>query len=411
MRVLAYLLVLLLGVDGAPAARVGSTALAPPPPVWKTLPPSRGDDELLAAAKREGLFAPWSLTGDGGAATAAGFESFSDFRAVVWGKKILVIGDSIQMNFFITANNLWRGKLPDSSWGNTKHPKLHLNRANYFARARVQSKWGHHASPFYSLNIEAEGKTRVGRCVQDIEPRITKRALRNWKDDPMTTDQDVVDSITKNFKYYTAGTLFQFAYMTLDDENSCFRDYLMEFDYVIFGAEVHDLQESEKFYRYNERKERYLALAKEMLAALKQGWDGKYRTLVENKLVWVSGVTWGSKTPAHFRKAQQDPDLDVKVKNAVTSAGVLYVDQLEATGVCTWRNCTVEDNHYSRFVNRQKVLRTFARVRDRQKAKRLSRADNSGFDRTNRASSVSVGGDKSVLLQGTTRRSHLRVGV
>ena len=216
----------------------------------------------------------------------------------------------------------------------------------------------HHVILTYATLYSAPGKQRV-----------TARALRNWKDDPTTTDEDVLDSFGKNDRYYTVGTLFQFAHMMLDEHNSCFRDYLMGFDLVVFGAEVHDLQESERMYPYAERKARYLALAKAMLGGLQGRWGGKYRRLLADKLVWVSGISFPHKTPAHYRKAQQAPELDVKVKRAVTAAGVLYIDQLNATALCTWKNCTTEDNHFSRFVNRQKVLRTFAEVRDREAAR------------------------------------------
>ena len=144
---------------------------------WMTLPPSRGDDRLLAAAKRDGLYAPWSLpspppdhatttNNNNNPVTAAGFTSFAAFRDAVRGKRILIVGDSIQMNFFISANNLWRGQLPNTSVGNTHNPKLHKNRAEYWQLAVEQAKCVHHASPFYALHAEVSENTNFGRCIQ-----------------------------------------------------------------------------------------------------------------------------------------------------------------------------------------------------------------------------------------------------
>ena len=144
---------------------------------WMTLAPSRGDDRLLAAAKRDGLYVPWSLppppdhatTTNNNPATAAGFTSFAAFRDAVRDKRILIIGDSIQMNFFISANNLWRGQLPNTSVGNTHNPKLHMNREDYWQIAVEQAKCGHHASPFYALHAEVSENANFGRCVKDIK--------------------------------------------------------------------------------------------------------------------------------------------------------------------------------------------------------------------------------------------------
>ena len=112
---------------------------------------------------------------------------------------------------------------------------------------------------------------------------------------------------------------------------------------------VHDVRLQEQWVSFDRRFEQYRKSLDYVLDSL----DMCY---VSNTL-WVGMKSYNNTgTPQGFVDAQYDESLEGYFRQAVEHHNKSWIDHLALTGSCVWKNCSVEDHHHSRFVNRVKAL-------------------------------------------------------
>mgnify|MGYP000906261695 CR=1 FL=1 len=269
---------------------------------WITSQPHLSDSGMVRKIKESGYYSGWGIP----------ITGIEDVQSVFRQRNVLFIGDSYLQNIMIELTDLYFGNVENTSTSNpvkingTKL-KLHPSRSNYLLDA-LNSLDLHNVSLHYmgkysdTCGIPRHGGYYISKLSQILN------AVRH---------------------------------------SDCFIKWLRQFDVIVCDVYVHEwVLPSLVFPR-----EMYPTKLDECLQLLPPD--------IKKKLIWISPKSYkNTNTPLKYLKRQSPPtSLVTETLRVLKHNHVRHVDFYTPTLACTWKNCTVEDHHHSRFVARSVAMK------------------------------------------------------
>ena len=271
-----------------------------PESFWMTGPHGSSSSDTITLESRlksGGYFQPWGIP----------FSSFAAVPQAINRRKILLVGDSYLMNFFIEIIDLWSGIASNTSTANIKIGNNKPERIRYgFVKQAAQTAEEQHIPiKYFGLARDAH----MHRCV------------------PWVREYGIATLVNLNTSM----------------GKRCFQSYLRQYDTIISDVYIHDVASP------NMTRDMYPRMLRMFVQSIPDD--------IKQKMLWIGpkGDTITSKIPRN-RKCGATETINSAVRAIMGSAGITFVDMYALTKTCKWQNCTVSDGHHSRMVLRVLVL-------------------------------------------------------
>lgn len=299
----------------------------------QSIEPDTGD--LEAILYTTGFYVPWGVP----------FKTFDEVRSLLRQKKVLIIGDSYQENMFIEMVDLWYGITRTKSTTSNKNKSQRITtRAAWVDLAQRLC----YADDDCRLEYSAKSAPLMSFLSEILDSDSKKHDNK--------TDAHLLANRKDDTSKYGIASMFNFQ-LYLKTHGEDLTRILKTYDLVVIGCMVHDVDRQEKWVPFKHRFQQYRKSLGYVLDSLDM-------FNVSNTL-WVGSKSYNNTgTPQGFVDAQYDESLEEYFRQAAEHHNKSWIDHLELTGSCIWKNCSVEDHHHSRFVNRAKALHVLEVARE-----------------------------------------------